>query len=164
MRNSLLASALLSLSAVFASSQPGNTQDLIELGKLECFVDGGTGLVIGSTKDLSCVFTSNKADWGEDNYFGVIKKFGLDIGKTEETKITWLVVAAALEDYAPGFLAGDYIGASASASVAIGLGANALVGGSNKQVALQPFSIEEQKGLNLAVGVTGIELRSVATE
>ncbi len=147
---------------LFGMTQTAKSQDLIELGRLECFIDGGVGFIIGSTKDISCVFTSNSADWGEDNYFGVINRFGLDIGKTEESYMSWLVVAAALEDYSPGFLAGDYIGASASATFAVGLGANVLVGGSGKSVALQPLSLQTQKGLNVAAGIAEIELRSIA--
>ena len=49
-------------------------------------------------------------------------------------------------------------GASAEATVGAGLGANVLVGGSDRTVALQPVSVQGQTGLNLAVGVTGLEL------
>jgi hypothetical protein len=45
--------------------------------------------------------------------------------------------------------------------VAVGVGgnANALVGGSNDSIALQPVSVEGQTGLNIAVGVAGLTLR-----
>jgi hypothetical protein len=43
--------------------------------------------------------------------------------------------------------------------VGAGLGANVLVGGSNRTVALQPLSVQGQAGLNLAVGVSELELR-----
>lgn len=163
----LFSTAIATLTLMMLASaepRPAFAQDLIELGKLECFVDEGTGFIIGSSKDISCVFTSNDTAWGEDNYFGVINKIGIDIGSTEEGFITWIVVAAALQEYKPGFLAGDYLGASASASFSIGLGANALVGGSGKSFALQPFSIETQKGLNFAAGVAEMELRSINAE
>jgi hypothetical protein len=58
-----------------------------------------------------------------------------------------------------GALAGNYAGASAEATVGAGLGANVLVGGSNRTVALQPISVQGQAGLNLAVGVAGLELQ-----
>ena len=48
----------------------------------------------------------------------------------------------------PGFLAGDYFGASGEVTIAAGLGANVLVGGSNRTVALQPVSIDSSVGLN----------------
>ncbi|MEM9331132.1 MAG: DUF992 domain-containing protein [Pseudomonadota bacterium] len=136
-------------------------QERVELGKLECFVDAGTGFILGSTKDISCVFTPVNAPDTEDNYFGVINKFGLDIGSTEQAFMTWLVIAPTTGDQGPGFLAGDYVGATASATVAVGLGANVLVGGSKKSFALQPLSLETQTGLNLAAGIAEIELRSV---
>jgi hypothetical protein len=59
----------------------------------------------------------------------------------------------------PGFLAGDYVGASGEATIAAGLGANVLIGGSNRTVALQPVSVSGQVGLNLAVGVADLRLR-----
>ena len=40
-----------------------------------------------------------------------------------------------------------------------GLGANVLLGGSERTVALQPVSVQGQTGLNLAVGVAALELR-----
>jgi hypothetical protein len=43
--------------------------------------------------------------------------------------------------------------------VSAGLGANVLVGGSNRTVALQPLSIQGQVGLNLALGVASLSIR-----
>ena len=40
----------------------------------------------------------------------------------------------------------------------MGLGANALIGGSNNTVALQPVSIEGTTGLNVAAGVASMTL------
>ena len=133
----------------------------VELGKLECFVDEGTGFLIGSQKDISCIFTSADGNEETDNYFGVINKLGLDIGKTEQSYISWIVIAPKFSTAERGFLQGDYIGASASATIAVGLGANVLVGGSNQSFALQPLSVQTQEGLNLAIGVAEIELRAI---
>jgi Protein of unknown function (DUF992) len=62
----------------------------------------------------------------------------------------------------PGFphgaLAGTYVGASADVAVGLGLGANALVGGSHRSFALQPVSIEANTGVNLAAGVSELRL------
>lgn len=157
----LFKSVLLSGSILFASTLHSNAQDRIELGELECFVDEGTGFIIGSQKDISCVFTSFASEDIVDNYFGVINKFGLDIGMTEESYIKWIVVAPTDSQFTKGFLQGDYIGAQASATFAVGLGANVLVGGSSQTFALQPISLQSQKGLNIAAGVAEIELRSI---
>ena len=43
-------------------------------------------------------------------------------------------------------------------AVVVGANANALVGGSNNSFALQPLSFEGQTGLNVAVGIAGLEL------
>lgn len=143
------------------SYSPVNAQERVELGTLECFVDEGTGFIIGSSKDISCVFTSIDETREPDNYFGVINKLGLDIGSTEQSYISWLVIAPNFSSFERGFLQGDYVGASASASIAVGLGANVLVGGSSQSFALQPVSVQTQEGLNLALGVAEIELRAI---
>jgi hypothetical protein len=45
--------------------------------------------------------------------------------------------------------------------VVAGVGANVLIGGSNRTVTLQPVSFQGQSGLNVAAGVAGIDLRWV---
>jgi hypothetical protein len=55
-------------------------------------------------------------------------------------------------------LAGKYAGATAEISVAAGLGANVLLGGSNRTVALQPLSVQGQIGLDVAGGIGALEL------
>ena len=84
---------------------------------------------------------------------------GLDIGTTKQAVMRWLVLTPLKNIYAPGALAGDYAGASGQATVALGLGAKVLIGGSNRTVALQPVSLTGQTGLNLAVGVAELQLR-----
>lgn len=153
--------AISAVTAVVLYPAETFSQERIELGRLECFVDAGSGFIFGSTKDISCVFTAVDGNRPEDNYFGVISKFGLDIGTTEQSYVSWLVIAPTRGEYGPGFLEGDYVGATASATFAVGLGANVLVGGSDTSFALQPLSIETQTGLNLAAGIAEIELRSI---
>jgi hypothetical protein len=41
----------------------------------------------------------------------------------------------------------------------LGIGANALIGGSNNTIALQPLSIEGNRGLNVAAGVAALTLQ-----
>lgn len=131
-----------------------------ELGVLDCQIDGGTGFIFGSSKDLSCTFKPADATFAPETYFGVVNKFGLDIGTTKEATVTWLVLAPSRNIYAPGALAGDYVGASAEITAAVGAGANLLVGGSNQSFTLQPLSVQTQTGMNLAIGVSQFQLRS----
>ncbi len=62
-------------------------------------------------------------------------------------------------DIGPGALSGTYVGGSAQATVGVGAGANALIGGLNKSIALQPLSLEGSKGLNVAAGIGSITLK-----
>ena len=168
MLRSILAAAsaatLLVGVATYAHSQtpatPGTPQAAgksgANVGSLTCNVAGGVGFVFGSSKDLSCLFT--RTDGIAERYTGTIKKFGVDIGFTKEAQIVWLVFAPG--NIAPGSLAGAYAGATASATVGVGAGANVLVGGSSKQVSLQPVSVEGSVGLNVAAGIGEVELKA----
>jgi hypothetical protein len=91
------------------------------------------------------------------HYSGSVGKLGLDIGVTNESYISWQVIASG--DLEPGSLAGNYVGASAQATAGVGLGANVLIGGSNDSITLQPLSIQGQTGLNIAVGIGTMKLR-----
>lgn len=157
MRNTLAAAlAALTISAApAAAQQPG-----VELGMLDCAIEGGTGFIIGSKKDMRCTFTSANSTFAPEAYFGVVSKWGIDIGSTDGAVMRWLVLAPSNNIYAPGALAGDYYGASAEVTAAYGAGANLLVGGLGNTFTLQPLSVQTQTGLNLALGVTSFELRS----
>ena len=47
----------------------------------------------------------------------------------------------------------------ANASIGVGGGGNFLVGGPSNAYALQPLSVQGQKGLNVAAGIAGLELQ-----
>lgn len=160
LRNSITAAAI-AFAAFFPQFMPTSAQAAnIELGLLTCDIDAGTGFLIGSRKDLECVFTPANEDANDEWYFGTESKFGLDIGTTTATVVKWIVLGINTDSLAHGALAGKYVGVSASASLGVGLGVNALIGGSNKGFILQPFSLEGSVGVNLAIGLTGIVLRT----
>lgn len=152
----ILASALTAASGAIAVQ--ANAADHVEVGVLDCTVEGGVGFVFGSSKDLTCAFTPAGADAPTDNYVGVINKYGLDLGVTGTQLIKWVVVTPTTQEYSAGALSGEYNGAQASASFAAGLGANVLVGGSGESFGLQPLSIQAQEGVNVAVGVASMTL------
>ena len=106
----------------------------VELGVLDCTIDGGTGFIIGSKKDLRCTFNPADQTFAPENYFGAVSKWGIDIGTTDQAVMRWLVLAPSSNIYAPGALAGDYVGASAEVTAAVGAGANLLVGGSEQHL------------------------------
>lgn len=75
---------------------------------------------------------------------------------TGQSVLTWLVLGPANKvgnNFEQGSLAGDYAGVGAEATVGIGGGINALVGGSAQSFSLQPVSIQVQTGISVAAGV-----------
>jgi hypothetical protein len=151
---------LFAAAALFSLPFHAQAQEGVELGLLDCLVEGGAGFIVGSSKDVSCTYDPADDALPVEQYFGNISKFGLDVGVTGASVMQWLVLAPTADIYAPGALAGDYVGASAQATAGVGVGANLLVGGSDQSFTLQPLSVQAQTGLNLAVGVSRFELRS----
>jgi Protein of unknown function (DUF992) len=145
-----------SLAVLSATPQTTVAQQGIKVGALRCEVSGGLGLIITSSKEMRCVFTSARGH--REHYYGTIRKFGLDIGATDRGVLAWDVFAPSAGPKR-GALAGDYAGTSASATVGAGVGANALVGGSGRSFTLQPLSVQAQTGLALAAGVASMTLR-----
>jgi hypothetical protein len=129
-----------------------------QVGQLTCDISGGIGLVFGSQRTLNCTFTPS-GPGPVEFYAGTLTKLGVDIGVTAGGVMVWLVYAPTSR--AAGALSGSYGGATAEATVVAGVGANVLIGGSNRTVELQPVSLQGQSGLNVAAGVAGIDLRWV---
>jgi hypothetical protein len=144
----------LALGLATGSPEPVAAQQ-VKAGVLTCDVSAGMGLILGSQKLLSCRFSPEGPGRRED-YDGSITKFGLDLGLTRSGVMVWAVFSNTVAG--PGFLAGDYFGATGEATVGAGLGASVLLGGSNRTVALQPISLSGQTGLNLAIGVAALQL------
>jgi len=150
----MCATMLVAASATLeASAAPAG----VKVGELVCNVSSGFGLVFGSSKDLNCTFRPSGPI--REHYSGTVNRFGVDIGYTEGGIIVWGVFAPT-SSVERGALSGTYAGATANAAFGLGLGANVLVGGSDKSIALQPLSIEGSKGLNVAAGIGSITLRS----
>lgn len=147
-----LAGALLAGVLAGGEASAQNTQ----VGVLSCEISPGVGLVIASQKELACTFRNSRGE--PEIYTGVIRRLGLDVGATGGGQIAWAVFAPSGR-VVRGALAGDYGGAGAEATVGAGLGANVLVGGSNRSVALQPVSLQGQTGVNFAIGVAELQLR-----
>jgi hypothetical protein len=157
MKKSLTALAAMAIAAAVVAPVASQAQDRTKVGALTCDISGGIGMIIASKKAVTCLFTPSTAGAPQEVYTGSINKFGLDIGATSGGEMVWSVFAPSNRKY--GALAGSYGGASAEATVGVGAGANVLIGGSNRTVTLQPVSVQGQTGLNLAVGVSGLELR-----
>lgn len=153
-----VAGALALGAALFASSAFADSG--VKIGTLTCHVDSGWGYVLGSSRNMQCDYDGTAGT--ADHYVGTLSKFGVDIGYLSGATLVWAVVAPTL-DAGPGALAGDYAGATASATIVGGVGANALVGGLDRSIALQPVSLEGNSGyFDVAAGVGEMHLREAA--
>ena len=155
MRRLTASLAVATLTAVAVTSF-ATAQSQVKSGVLECRGGASIGLVVGSQSMLNCVYRGD--DRFEDRYVGIVRKVGLDLGITQEVNLAW-VVFNPTGRIGPGDLVGSYSGVSGSAAVGVGLGANALLGGSQNTVALQPLSVQGQTGLSVQAGFNGLELR-----
>ena len=150
----LAAAFAAALGIAAASAAPAGAQSGVKVGTLTCNVSSGWGFVFGSSRALNCTFAS----LGHVEYYvGNISRFGVDLGYIQGGVLIWTVVAPTAT-LAPGSLSGGYAGGTASATVGIGVGANALIGGSGNTIALQPLSLEGQTGLNVAAGIGAMTL------
>ena len=127
----------------------------VQVGTLTCSLSASIGLIVGSQRNVSCLFRGVPGE-PDEAYTGTMTRVGLDVGVTAGSVIIWAVLANT--NRYKGMLTGTYTGASAEMSVAAGLGANVLVGGSNRTVALQPLSVQGQIGLDIAAGVGTLDL------
>lgn len=153
-RLSFFASA--AVAALVMSTATASAQSRTQVGSLECRGGPNVGLIVGSVSTLGCVFRAQGRP--DDLYTARITKIGVDIGITTETALAWAVFAPTVQ-LGMGDLSGNYVGVDASAAVGVGLGANAMVGGSANSFALQPLSVQGQTGLSVAGGVQSMELR-----
>lgn len=146
-----LATALVATATV-ATAQNSR----VEVGVLECR-GSTTSFIVGSVTELGCMFRASDNSPPEP-YRATIRRAGVDIGFPQQVVVAWAVFAPT-RGIQRGDLAGSYVGASASATVGVGLGANGLIGGSNNTIAFQPLSGQAQMGLSVAAGVAGMDLR-----
>lgn len=144
--------AAFSVFAVAAYSAPADASAAV--GTLECRSPGGLTLIV-SVRDYDCIF---RTDWGPAfRYRGRLASLGLQAGITRDEVLIWRVFAPTSR-VDSNVLRGNYVGASAGAAIIVGLGANALVGGSNQTISLQPISVEAKTGINFALAGTVFSL------
>lgn len=129
----------------------------VKIGRLQCDVAAGLGMIVASSKEMECRYVSANGRHHE-LYHGRINKFGLDIGGTDRGTLTWDVFAPTVGPLHRA-LVGDYSGLGANATFGVGLGANSLMGGATRQISLEPLSVQTQNGLNIAAGVASMSLR-----
>jgi Protein of unknown function (DUF992) len=156
----LCRSAILS-ALMISSVMPALAQtQRVRVGALTCVAGPRAGLVLGSRRDLQCVFRSDVTG-RQYAYAGKIRRIGLDVGITRGGRLFWAVFAPTTH-VGRSTLRGSYRGASGNVALGVGVGVNVLIGGFRRTVSLQPLSVEGQIGINLALGVTSLSLASTA--
>jgi len=146
---------LASLAFLLIAATPAAAQSRVQTGVLECLSNPSVGAIVGSVRTMACVFKPTSGP--EQHYSGTRARIGLDVGVQAGAAIAWAVFAPTNQLRA-GELQGTYAGVSADIAAGLGVGANALVGGSGNTVALQPLSVEGQVGINVALGVSALTL------
>ena len=148
--------AAASLGVLACAGSASAAPEGVKVGVLTCHVESGWGYIIGSSKDLHCEYRG--AGGAVEHYVGDISKLGVDIGYTSSATIVWDVFAPVIS-VGPGALKGGYAGATASATVVAGVGANVLLGGFERSIALQPVSVMGSTGFDVAAGIGAMRLR-----
>jgi hypothetical protein len=154
-----LVPATIAFMTAIASPAIGQAPSGTKVGTLNCELAPSIGFIVGSHQPMRCRYTPD-GPFPPEFYEGVINTIGLDIGFTSGGVMTWAVVAPTVGPPRGG-LAGVYVGASGNVTAGVGVGANVLFGGSGRSIALQPLSVQGQTGLDLTLGVSGLELRPV---
>jgi Protein of unknown function (DUF992) len=153
-----LSTLTLATAALVGSIASAHALPPMRAGVLECRGGQNVGFVVGSVASLECVYRSEGGR--PEAYVATVRRFGLDLGVTEQSRFSW-AVNAPTNRFGRGELAGSYGGVGANASVGVGGGGNFLVGGPSNAYALQPISVQGQTGFNVAAGVADLELEPV---
>jgi hypothetical protein len=149
-----LARASVLAALAFGAPALAHAQSGVQVGTLACHQQPGWGYIIGSSRRLACRFSGA---WGESHYVGRMTEAGVDIGYHGDSQMVWAVFAPT-NQVGPGALAGQYGGATAGGAFGVGVAASGLVGGSDRSIALQPFSITGKTGLSVTAGIQGMSL------
>ena len=111
-------------------------QERVEVGVLECR-GSTTSFIVGSVTELGCMFRPSGG--GPPSLHARCGAPASTSASTQQVAVAWAVFAPT-RGIRRGELAGSYVGGAASATVGVGVGANALIGGSSNTIALQPLS------------------------
>jgi hypothetical protein len=157
-RNRLTLAALPLIATLATAADAQIPAGWTQTGMLNCRVNPSIGFIIAGHQSMECRFTQTGLP--AQAYEGALNMVGLNIGISAGGVFAWAVFAPTIGVPA-GALAGEYIGASGDIGIGLGVGANVLLGGSGRTIALQPLSLEGSVSLNVALGVSALQLRPV---
>ena len=152
----LALAAMVSSSAMTQAPQPSQTWT--QVGGLVCKVNPNIGFIIFGHQPMECTYTPSVSQAPPQYYDGAINTVGIDVGVSAGSILAWGVFAPT-QGLPAGALAGEYVGASGDIGLGLGAGANVLMGGSGRTIALQPLSLQGSIALNVVLGVSSLQLR-----
>ena len=164
-----LAALVLAAPAVAMAQSTLNTAERsdrhVEIGKLTCnaLPETRRNYIVRSTAQIDCKYKPVKGE--SEHYVGVTgMQLGIDLSIREKDTLRFAVFDSrkADDERLANPLTGKYFGATATATITYGLGAAALVGGTRKNLALVPVSIETIRGLGVSAGVGYLYLEPAA--
>src|SRR5262249_42760008 len=123
----IVAGAIAGLAPSWAQA-PG--QNWTQSGMLRCKLNPSIGFVIFAHQSMECRFVPAHPG-PQQIYHGALNTVGIDIGIVGTGGLAWAVLAPT-SGVAAGALAGEYVGASGDVALGAGVGANVLVGGSQR--------------------------------
>jgi hypothetical protein len=157
-RQQVLPAILIIITALIAGAADTQAQTWVQAGTLRCRLNPSIGFVIFGHQTMECNF--QPVSGAVQAYEGAINTVGIDLGVSEGGRFAWAVFGPA-SGIPYGALSGEYVGASGDVGIGLGAGANVLVGGSNRSIALQPVSLEGSVALNVVAGLSQLKLRPV---
>jgi hypothetical protein len=150
--------AVLSAPAEAQAPPASMQQSWTQVGALTCTVDPSVGFILVGHQPMQCTYAPSLAPAPPQYYDGAINTVGIDIGVSAGSALAWGVFAPTT-GLPQGALSGEYVGASGDLGIGVGAGANILLGGSGRTVALQPLSLQGSLAFNVVLGVSSLKLR-----
>lgn len=124
-------------------------------GRLSCTVGSNFAAIAKSQRPTECRFRPRRGPM--QHYTGIVRSFSLDLGSVRTASMAWRVYGPYAR--APlGALSGSFKSSSATAPSTAG---NALSGGKDNEATLLPLPLQGNRSINVAIGVTELELTLV---
>ena len=143
----------------FGARAQAQGQNWTQSGMLRCKLNPSIGFVIFGHQSMECRFVPSLPA-PPQIYEGALNTVGIDVGVVGAGGLAWAVLAPT-SGVSAGALAGEYVGASGDIALGAGVGANVLIGGSQRSFALQPVSVEGSVALDVTLGLSALQLRYV---
>ncbi|MDO8607450.1 MAG: DUF992 domain-containing protein [Phaeospirillum sp.] len=145
-----IASALVAAAAMFTLSGEAKAEGGVVLGVLTCSkASPGFTYVLHSRNPVNCTYDGVGGPQKYTGIDGIL--FGIDLELNKYAGMGYLVIGGTWKDKAS--LEGNFIGAKVSATVGVGIAAQAGLGGIGNDISLVPLGLGGQVGLGASAGI-----------